>query len=82
MMKMRRGDVMTESHRATSEAYVPRCTKNDGWRAGPNAAGTAKIDAAVRIYLVRRSDDEDEASVYRAGKTVCISRRQDCLPRI
>ena len=45
--------------------------------AGPNAAGTAKIDAAVRIYLVRRSDDEDEASVYRAGKTVCISRRQD-----
>ena len=76
-MKMRRGDVMTESHRATSEAYVclvAGCSQNDGWRAGPNAAGTAKIDAAVRIYLVRRSDDEDEASVYRAGKTVCISR--------
>ena len=27
MMKMRRGDVMTESHRGTSEAFVPRCTK-------------------------------------------------------
>ena len=81
-MKMRRGDVMTESHRGTSEAYVPRCTKMTVQMTGPNAAGTAKIDAAVRMYLLRRGDDEDEASVYRAGKTVCISRRQDCLPRV
>ena len=63
-MKMRRGDVTTESHRATSEAYVPRCTKNDCSNAGSKAAGTAKIDAAVRIYfpatsvyLVRRGDE-------------------------
>ena len=86
---MRRGDDEDEAwrcHDRITSRYVggiclvAGCSQNDGWRAGPNAAGTAKIDAAVRIYLVRRGDDEDEASVYRAGKTVCISRRQDWDP--
>ena len=70
---MRRGDDEDEAwrcHDRITSRYVGGiclvvgCSQNDGWRAGPNAAGTAKIDAAVRIYfpatsvyLVRRGDE-------------------------
>ena len=63
---MRRGDDEDEAwrcHDRITSRYVGGiclvvgCTKMTVQMQGPNAAGTAKIDAAVRTYLVRRSDE-------------------------
>ena len=56
-MKMRRGDVMTESHRGTSEALFPSSMKNDFSNArkiqpGPRSGSYIFLPGTAKIELI------------------------------